>query len=151
MSKSPIKISNPFKDPLGFATQLVTAPIVLPAVAGVAAGKYVANKTMEQVGLKETAEEKAAREAGEAQTAEEAARAGAYNDALTDQGLDSITRNEISQMFASGANSGNIANYLQAARTGKGIFGVRTINEQQSKFQAANPGRSATLGMGSIL
>lgn len=143
--------SNPFKNPLGFLGQVAAAPFVLPTKAAIDLGGAAVTGGLEVTGLKETPEQKMAREAQEARTAEETARAGAYNDAINDQGLDSQSRNEIMQMFKNGADSQNIASYLQAARSGKGVFGVRSINEAQAKAQANNPGRNATLGAGSVI
>lgn len=152
MSSSSLpSFSNPLDKPLDFLKEVAIAPLVLPTMGAAAVGMEGFKTVGTMTGLMESPEQKAAREAEEARVAEDTARAGAYNDALNDAGLDSISRNEIVQMFRGGASSQNIASYLQAARSGKGVFGVRSINEAQAKAQANNPGRASTLGSGSII
>lgn len=150
MSKSPVKFSNPFKNPLKFVSQLALAPLTVPAATLATAGVYTANTAMESLGIKETKEAKEAREAQEAANAEQTARAEAYNSVVGDAGLDAISRQEIMNMFNSGADTTRIASYLQQARSGKGVFGVRAINQNQATVQAQNPGRAATLGGGGV-
>lgn len=143
-------IANPFKDPLKFVTQAAMAPIVLPIAATAAGGKYVAEATAEGVGLKKTDAQKAAEEASN----EANARTAAYNEAISGGGIDRISQQEIARLYQSGASSSDIANTLAAARSGKGIYAVRQINQNQAEYAKNNPGRRATvrsLGYGSAI
>jgi deoxycytidylate deaminase len=96
----------------------------------------------------ETDAEKKARETQDAVNAEQNARSTAYNDALNDNTLDQASRQELVQLYQSGASSTQIAAQLNAAREGKGIYGVRRINANQQALQLAMPGRKQTLSLG---
>jgi hypothetical protein len=86
-----------------------------------------------------------------AANAEETARAQAYQDALNAKDIDAISRREILDLYSSGATSSQVGTALTRAKSGKGIYAVRRINENQQNLSADMPGRRQTLGGGTSL
>lgn len=68
---------------------------------------------------------------------EDNARAAAVNDAISDRSLDAISREELVQMYQSGQSSGKIAALLAQAREGKGVYGIRRLNQNEAEIQRA--------------
>lgn len=97
----------------------------------------------------ETDMEKEARKQTEGVQAEADARAKAFQD-ITSEDLDSISREELFGAYNSGASSSDLAAKLAAARSGKGIYAVRKINEAQKKVISMAPGRAQLSGRYSI-
>jgi hypothetical protein len=88
-----------------------------------------------------------------AQQREKAERAKLYTESLTDSSLDEVTRQEISSLYESGANSTTIAAKITAAGEGKGIYAIRKTNKNQIAVATDMPGRSQlspTLSAGSL-
>ena len=86
------------------------------------------------------------------QIAEDNARASAVNDALSDRSLDAISREELLQMYQSGQSSVKIGSLLAQAREGKGVYGIRRLNQNQAEQQTrmASFGPAKASGMGSL-
>lgn len=102
----------------------------------------------------ETDAEKAARLQQEGIQAEQQARTDAYNSAVNDNSLDARTRQDLVRLYQSGASSTQIAAELAAAKAGKGIYGIRRINQNEININAKAPGRKQTvlsLGSGTVL
>lgn len=57
--------------------------------------------------------------------------------------VDSVTRNELAQMFSNHtASTSDLFKTLSQAESGYGMFGVRKINEAQKNLMATYPGRN---------
>ena len=84
-------------------------------------------------------------------SSDQQARALALQEALADNSLDAKTRSELAKLYQSGADASQISDTLNKARQGVGIYGIRRINNNEAIIKAAQPGRSATLGYGSVL
>lgn len=76
------------------------------------------------------------------------ARALALNSALKDKSLDLETENELRSLYETGANAGVISAAINKIRDGKGIFAVRRMNIDRTKFMADQPGRQQIMGTG---
>lgn len=102
----------------------------------------------------ETSGDKRAREAREEQLRQDRERIQAYNVALGANDIDETTRQEIRDLFNSGASSAEIGRILGQAREGRGIYAVRRMQESRQKLMAQQPGRRQTvmsLGQGTVL
>lgn len=84
----------------------------------------------------------------EAAATEASARVQAYNEALADKSLDQISRQEITNLYNSGADSASIAAQLTAAREGKGVFAPRRVAQNEARIKFNQPGRSQILSIG---
>ena len=73
---------------------------------------------------------------------EKAARIKAYNDALSDRSVDSITRREIESLYNRGASSAQLSALLAQAQEGKGLYAVRRVNDNLARIRSDQPGRS---------
>ena len=82
------------------------------------------------------------------QNKEVAERARLYNDALTDRSIDETTRAEIADLYQSGGNSVKLSELIAAAGEGKGIYGVRKLNDNAQTASRGQPGRSQLVASG---
>lgn len=152
-----VSISNPFKSPLSAITDIFALPVTAPL--GVAKTELnllspitngLEDAGAKTLGLGTASERRDARDA-QSRADEQNARISAFNDALTDNSLDSISQRDIANLYASGANSATIAATLANARQGKGIYAVRKVNQAQQDYLHTNPGRQGLLTTGSGL
>lgn len=140
---------NPYeviRNPLNMVTKPLTS-----GIEGAKNSLAFADDLGGTLGVRKSSAQKAAQAAEDDANNETAARAGAYQDALGDANIDTTTQGQITQAYNAGGSSAQIAGIVSAARQGKGVYGVRRINQNQQMLQAQNPGRSQTLGGGSLL
>lgn len=156
MSGGP-KIANPFKDTGHFIAQVGSLAGAAMGGEALAIGadwltgkKYNLTDQLNSPIMNEGkgAKKVAGEMSDKANAEEESARVSAYNDALGGDNLDALSRQEILSMYQSGASSADLAGKLQAAREGKGVYGVRKINENMKNVIAVNPGRSQLMKLG---
>lgn len=151
------KIANPFTDTGMFLRQAGSIALTTSGVGLIAGGidalngnKGGINENLLSMGLNggRTANQTRA-EASNAANAEEAqARSDVFNASLQDNDIDSKTRQELAELYDGGASSVDIANKLNAARSGKGIYAVRKINQNEKSIYAQQPGRKQLLTLG---
>jgi hypothetical protein len=79
--------------------------------------------------------------------AETRERLDLYNQALNDDTIDIKTRKELERLYDAGAPSSQIAEALNTAREGKGIYGVRKMIVNDKALMRDMPGRKQLLGM----
>ena len=137
-----------YRDPVGSVVNIATAQFQVQAAAAASA----INQTPRVFGadsLEGQAKTELQNKAdAEARTAEETARADAVNNALSDKTLDATTREELLRLYQSGGDSATIADTLNKARQGKGIYGIRRLNQNQQEIAKLMPGRSQVLNLG---
>lgn len=80
-------------------------------------------------------------------TSEAYNRSAVYQDFSNDTELDQQTQNELRALYASGATSTQIAEALNKARKGKGVYAVRKIKKNVQAIKADLPGRSQILSI----
>lgn len=68
-------------------------------------------------------------------------RAAIISDAFGDRTIDSISMDEIKALNTAGADNAQIKGLVSAARAGKGIYGVRKVDQAQRAAIADMPGR----------
>lgn len=138
------------------AAAVVTLPLTA-AAAGIDAltGNHlgIKDEIMSEITTGQTAEHNSNAAFADQQKKEAEARTSAFNDALSGNTLDNASLQELTNLYNSGADSGAIAEKINAARAGKGIYGVRKLNANEKASMAQSPGRSqlSSLGSRSIL
>jgi hypothetical protein len=146
-------LSDIWRDPVGSVVNIAvnSAAASTGVTTVMAAAPEVANQLPTIAGektLKEQAADAKKKQEEDAAGAEANARATAVNDALSDKTLDAKTRQELLALYQGGAASPDIANKLNEARAGKGIYGVRRVNQNQLALMRAMPGRQQVLSLG---
>lgn len=74
-------------------------------------------------------------------------RDNSLRDALADRSIDDISRDQLVNMFDAGARTDELSAHIKNAREGKGIFGVRKVNQAQKNQVADMPGRRQLLAV----
>lgn len=134
-------------NPLNTIVDVATAPIKFGVNVNQTIYDSMKDPLAGALGL-ETGADRAIRMVQEQNAAEATARSTYYNDALNDRTLDATTRQEIASMYESGADSSSIAAALTQAREGKGVYGIRRINENQAAIKKDMPGRGQLFSLG---
>lgn len=140
----PPKLNVNGKDPLQAAVDIAT----LPYRANLAAADRLVDPTRKSFGMPTRDEARDAKIDAE-RNADANARASAINDALSDKTLDAKTRQELLALYQGGADTSALSSQINLARAGKGIYGIRKLNQNQLAIKAKTPGREQVLSLGS--
>jgi hypothetical protein len=136
-------LNEAINDPLGASVTVAALPYTAAYDIGSAAYNVLEQPLADAFGF-ESSSDSAARNAENARRAEAAARLKHYNDSLTAD-IDKATKSQIEALFTGGASSQVISEYLQNAKDGKGIFGVRRKQDNQVKAYKEAPGRGQSV------
>lgn len=156
MSSAGRRVEKQFKRSTNDAVSQVVNTTTAVALGGIdyLAGTELRTQAKDILSPNERARNEAnAREADAiaAADSESSSRSQAYNDALEGKNLDALSRQEILDMYSSGATSTQLATALARAKEGKGLYAIRKINENEKKIKKDMPGRSQLLGTSTIL
>lgn len=137
-------IGEAYSDPLGTAASLGAQGVKTMLYDLPATAYSLIEQPLADVFGFESSSDRAARNAENARRAEAAARLKHYTDSLSAD-IDAATKSQIEALYNNGSSSTVIAEYLQNAKDGKGIFGVRKTQDNQIKKYREAPGRGQTV------